>query len=347
MISAGLMLFGSYFAYDSVAAISQLLINQAGYTATQVGMMDSLYSWPNILGTVLIAGFLIDRFGTRVMSFILSGLVVLGAVIVAIAPSFIVLLIGRAVLGSGAEAMIVCQSVILAKWFKGKELALSFGLALTFMRLGSFASLNLETWIANNYGGISAAFWFAAFMCIFSLIFVVYYVVMEKAAEGKVKLAEPPAGDKVTVSGPYGTFGAMDTDREMIFIGGGVGMAPLRAIIFDQLVRIGTSRRMSFWYGVRSRIDLFHIDDLEVLAHRYDNFRIITALSDPASGDAWDGPTGFIHAVVYENYLKSHPAPEECEYYLCGPLLMIQSVLSMLDECGVGETSIFFDDFGS
>ena len=154
-------------------------------------------------------------------------------------------------------------------------------------------------------------------------------------------------GDKVTVSGPYGTFGAMDTDREMIFIGGGVGMAPLRAIIFDQLVRIGTSRRMSFWYGVRSRIDLFHIDDLEVLAHRYDNFRIITALSDPASGDAWDGPTGFIHAVVYENYLKSHPAPEECEYYLCGPPLMIQSVLSMLDECGVGETSIFFDDFGS
>lgn len=200
MIAAGLMLFGSYFAYDSVAAISQLLINQAGYTATQVGMMDSLYSWPNVLGTVLIAGFLIDRFGTRVMSFILSGLIVLGAVIVAIAPSFTVLLIGRAVLGSGGEAMIVCQSVILAKWFKGKELALSFGIALTFMRLGSFASLNLETWIANKYGGISAAFWFAAFMCIFSLIFVVYYVVMEKAAEGKVKLAEPPAGDKITFS---------------------------------------------------------------------------------------------------------------------------------------------------
>ena len=200
MIAAGLMLFGSYFAYDSVAAISQLLINQAGYTATQVGMMDSLYSWPNVLGTVLVAGFLIDRFGTRVMSFILSGLVVLGAVIVAIAPSFTYLLIGRAVLGSGAEAMIVCQSVILAKWFKGKELALSFGFALTFMRLGSFASLNLETWIANKYGGISAAFWFAAFMCIFSLIFVIYYVVMEKAAEGKVKLAEPPAGDKITFS---------------------------------------------------------------------------------------------------------------------------------------------------
>ncbi|MFC1529164.1 MFS transporter [Gemmatimonadota bacterium] len=199
MIAAGLMLFGSYFAYDSVAAISNLLITQAGYTATQVGMMDSLYSWPNMLGTVLIAGFLIDRFGTRTMSFILSGLVVLGAVIVAIAPSFTVLLIGRACLGAGAEAMIVCQSVILAKWFKGKELALSFGLALTFMRLGSFASLNMETWVANRYGGISAAFWFAAIMCIFSLIFVIYYVVMEKAAEGKVKLAVAPAGDKITL----------------------------------------------------------------------------------------------------------------------------------------------------
>ncbi len=200
MIAAGLMLFGSYFAYDSIAAISQLLIDQAGYTREQVGLMDSLYSWPNVLGTVLIAGILIDRFGTRIMSFILSGIVVLGTIIVAIAPSFTVLLIGRAVLGTGAEAMIVCQSVILAKWFKGRELALAFGLALTFMRLGSFASLNLETWVANNYGGISAAFWFASIMCVFSLVFVIYYVVMEKTAEGKVKLAVAPAGDKITLA---------------------------------------------------------------------------------------------------------------------------------------------------
>jgi len=200
MIAAGLMLFGSYFAYGSVSAISQLLINQAGYTQTQVGMMDSLYSWPNVLGTVLIAGFLIDRFGTRVMSFVLSGFIVLGAVIVAAAPSFTVLLVGRAILGIGSEAMIVCQSVILAKWFKGKELALAFGLALTFMRLGTFASLNLETWVANNYGGVDAAFWFAAITCVFSLIFVIYYVVMEKAAEGKVKLSVAPAGDKITVA---------------------------------------------------------------------------------------------------------------------------------------------------
>lgn len=200
MVAAGLMLFGSYFAYDSIAAISQLLISQEGYTATEVGMMDSLYSWPNILGTVLLAGILIDKFGTRTMSFILSGLVILGTVIVAVAPSFTVILIGRAVLGAGAEAMIVCQSAILAKWFKGKELAFAFGFALTFVRLGSFASLNLETAVANRYGGVGAALWFAVIMCVFSLVFVIYYAVMEKAAEGKVELAVAPAGDKMVFS---------------------------------------------------------------------------------------------------------------------------------------------------
>jgi MFS family permease len=200
MIAAGLMLFGTYFAYDSIAAISQLLISQEGYTATQVGMMDSVYSWPNILGTVLLAGILIDKFGTRTMSLILSGLVILGTVIVAIAPSFTVILIGRAVLGAGAEAMIVCQCAILTKWFKGKELALAFALALAFVRLGSFASLNLETAVANRYGGVGAALWFATIMCIFSLVFVIYYAVMEKAAEGKVELAAAPAGDKMVFS---------------------------------------------------------------------------------------------------------------------------------------------------
>lgn len=154
-------------------------------------------------------------------------------------------------------------------------------------------------------------------------------------------------GDKVAVSGPYGTFGARPGEREMIFIGGGVGMAPLRAIIFDELVTRKTERRMSFWYGARSRIDLFQEHEFEQLAAGNENFNWTVALSDPAPDDAWAGPTGFIHAVVYEQYLKTHPAPEDCEYYLCGPPLMIQAVLSMLEECGVDDDSIFFDDFGS
>lgn len=155
------------------------------------------------------------------------------------------------------------------------------------------------------------------------------------------------AGDKITVAGPYGTFAATDTDREMVFIGGGVGMAPLRAIIFDQLERRGTARKLSFWYGARSRKDLFYASEFDALAAAHDNFDWTVALSDPAPGEAWDGPTGFIHAVAYANYLKDHPAPEDCEYYLCGPPLMIEAVLSMLDECGVDEEAIFNDDFGA
>lgn len=154
-------------------------------------------------------------------------------------------------------------------------------------------------------------------------------------------------GDKVAVSGPYGTFAAQPGAREMVFIGGGVGMAPLRAIIFDQLANRTTGRRMSFWYGARSRIDLFHEHEFEQLAAENENFSWTVALSDPAPGDDWEGATGFVHSVVYEQYLKTHPAPEDCEYYLCGPPLMIQAVLSMLEECGVDDDSIFFDDFGS
>lgn len=153
-------------------------------------------------------------------------------------------------------------------------------------------------------------------------------------------------GDKVTVSGPYGDFGATETAREMVFIGGGVGMAPLRSIIFDQLERQKTKRRITFWYGARSRIDLFYEEEFARLANRHDNFTWTAALSDPAPGDKWDGPTGFIHSVVYEDYLKSHPAPDQCEFYLCGPPLMIQAVLGMLEECGVDDDMIFFDDFG-
>jgi Na+-transporting NADH:ubiquinone oxidoreductase subunit F len=154
-------------------------------------------------------------------------------------------------------------------------------------------------------------------------------------------------GDSAALSGPFGHFGATETEREMVFIGGGVGMAPLRSIVFDQLERIGTKRKMSYWYGARSRIDLFHSEGLEALGKAHDNFSWHVAMSDPAPEDNWEGSRGFVHAVVYEDYLKNHPAPWDCEYYLCGPPLMIQAVLSMLDECGVDPESIYFDDFGT
>jgi Na+-transporting NADH:ubiquinone oxidoreductase subunit F len=154
-------------------------------------------------------------------------------------------------------------------------------------------------------------------------------------------------GDTLTVIGPYGEFAARQSEREMVFIGGGVGMAPLRAIIFDQLERLGTRRKISFWYGARSRVDLFYVKEFEQLQAEHENFRWTVALSDPAPGDDWDGATGFIHDVVLERYLKDHPAPENCEYYLCGPPLMMKAVLAMLDEAGVDDDSIFNDDFGS
>ncbi|MCW5717909.1 MAG: NADH:ubiquinone reductase (Na(+)-transporting) subunit F [Bauldia sp.] len=154
-------------------------------------------------------------------------------------------------------------------------------------------------------------------------------------------------GDTVEVEGPHGEFMAHEGDREMIFIGGGVGMAPLRAIIFDQLDHHGTSRRISFWYGARSAIDLFYVEEFEALKARHPNFDWTVALSDPQAEDAWTGATGFIHNVVYERHLRDHPAPEDCEYYLCGPPLMVKAVLAMLDELGVDPDAIFFDDFGS
>lgn len=154
------------------------------------------------------------------------------------------------------------------------------------------------------------------------------------------------AGDTLVVAGPHGDFGARDSQREMVFIGGGVGMAPLRAIIFDQLVRLGTNRKISFWYGARSRADLFYVDEFDRLQEEHENFRWTVALSDPAADDQWDGANGFVHDVVLERHLANHPAPETCEYYLCGPPLMIKAVLTMLDEAGVGSDSIFNDDFG-
>lgn len=153
-------------------------------------------------------------------------------------------------------------------------------------------------------------------------------------------------GDHVTVSGPYGEFFAKDTDAEMIFIGGGAGMAPMRAHIFDQLERIRTKRKMSFWYGARSRREMFYVEDFDALAAEHDNFEWHVALSDPAPDDDWSGHTGFIHQVLYDKYLVDHPAPEDCEYYLCGPPMMNAAVLKMLDDLGVPRENVMLDDFG-
>lgn len=153
-------------------------------------------------------------------------------------------------------------------------------------------------------------------------------------------------GDQVTVSGPFGAMHATDNNREMVFVGGGAGMAPLRSLIFDQLIGIGTQRPISFWYGARSRRELFYAEQFEALAEAHPNFRWTVALSEPQPDDDWSGPTGFIHEVLYEHLLKDHPEPEECEYYLCGPPLMIRAVLRMLDDLGVPPENIRFDDFG-
>ncbi|ART61834.1 NADH:ubiquinone reductase (Na(+)-transporting) subunit F [Kushneria marisflavi] len=153
-------------------------------------------------------------------------------------------------------------------------------------------------------------------------------------------------GDKVTVYGPFGEFFAKDTDAEMIFIGGGAGMAPMRSHIFDQLKRLGTDRKISFWYGARSVRESFYNDEYDRLEEENPNFEWHLALSDPQPEDNWTGKTGFIHNVLYENYLKDHPAPEDCEYYMCGPPMMNASVVKMLLDMGVEPENILLDDFG-
>ncbi|TNF59594.1 MAG: NADH:ubiquinone reductase (Na(+)-transporting) subunit F [Deltaproteobacteria bacterium] len=154
-------------------------------------------------------------------------------------------------------------------------------------------------------------------------------------------------GDPVTIAGPYGEFYAKDTNNEMVFIGGGTGMAPLRSHIFDQLKRIKTDRKISFWFGVRSKRDLFYYEDFKRLAAEHPNFSYTVALSEPKSDDDWDGPVGFIHQVAYDQYLAHHDAPEDCEYYMCGPPLMVSAVQKMLTDLGVPEENVMFDDFGS
>lgn len=153
-------------------------------------------------------------------------------------------------------------------------------------------------------------------------------------------------GDEATISGPFGEFFARKTDKEMVFVGGGAGMAPMRSHIFDQLKRIKTDRKMTFWYGARSVREMFYVEDFDTLQSENDNFKWHVALSEPQPNDNWSGYTGFIHNVLYEQYLKDHPNPEDCEYYLCGPPIMNQSVINMLLDLGVEREDIMLDDFG-
>jgi len=153
-------------------------------------------------------------------------------------------------------------------------------------------------------------------------------------------------GDKVTISGPFGEFFAKDTNAEMVFVGGGAGMAPMRSHIFDQLKRLKTKRKMTFWYGARSLREMFYVDDFNTLAKENENFEWFVALSDPQPEDNWTGYTGFIHNVLYDNYLKDHEAPEDCEYYMCGPPMMTAAVIHMLKDLGVEDENILLDDFG-
>ncbi|MEA3413839.1 MAG: NADH:ubiquinone reductase (Na(+)-transporting) subunit F [Pseudomonadota bacterium] len=153
-------------------------------------------------------------------------------------------------------------------------------------------------------------------------------------------------GDTVSVSGAYGEFFARDTAAEMVFVGGGAGMAPMRSHIFDQLKRLHSKRKMSFWYGTRSKREIFYQDEFEALQREHDNFTWHVALSEPLPEDNWDGYTGFIHEVVLREYLQEHPAPEDCEYYLCGPPLMNAAVVKMLEDQGIDPENILLDDFG-
>jgi Na+-transporting NADH:ubiquinone oxidoreductase subunit F len=153
-------------------------------------------------------------------------------------------------------------------------------------------------------------------------------------------------GDKTVISGPYGEFFAKDTNNEMVFIGGGAGMAPMRSHIFDQLIRKHSNRKMSFWYGARSLKEMFYADEFDELAANNDNFDWYLALSEPQPEDNWEGLTGFIHQVLHDEYLVKHPAPEDCEYYLCGPPMMNSAVIKMLDSLGVHKENILLDDFG-
>jgi len=153
-------------------------------------------------------------------------------------------------------------------------------------------------------------------------------------------------GDKVMISGPYGEFFIKDTQREMMFIGGGAGMAPMRSHIFDQFLTKKTTRKATFWYGARSKREIFYEEHFREIEKQFPNFKFTIALSEPKPEDNWTGLTGFIHQVIYDQYLSKHEAPEDIEYYLCGPPQMNAAVQKMLDELGVPKEMIAFDDFG-
>ncbi|MFL2705882.1 MAG: NADH:ubiquinone reductase (Na(+)-transporting) subunit F [Gammaproteobacteria bacterium] len=154
-------------------------------------------------------------------------------------------------------------------------------------------------------------------------------------------------GDRLTIFGPFGEFFANETEAEMIFIGGGAGMAPMRSHIFDQLLRLNSKRKITFYYGARSLKEVFYKEEYDDLAERFENFSWTLALDNPLPEDNWDGPKGFIHQVILDEYLNNHPSPEDCEYYLCGPPPMMSAVFGMLDSLGVEPEAIKFDDFGS
>ena len=153
-------------------------------------------------------------------------------------------------------------------------------------------------------------------------------------------------GDKVTLSGPYGEFFVQETEREMCFIGGGAGMAPMRSHIFDQLKKEQTNRKMTFWYGARSKREMFYDDEFKLLQEENDNFSYHVALSDPLPEDNWEGYKGFIHQVLLDEFLSKHEDPTDVEYYLCGPPIMLKCCMEMLDDLGVEKDMIRFDDFG-
>ena len=154
-------------------------------------------------------------------------------------------------------------------------------------------------------------------------------------------------GDKVTVSGPYGEFFIKDTENEIVFIGGGAGMAPMRSHIFHLFKTLKTKRKVSFWYGARSKREIFYESDFEEIAKENPNFSFHIALSDALPEDKWTGSKGFIHQVLFDEYLKNHPAPEDVEYYLCGPPMMTSSAIKMLDNLGVQPENIMYDNFGA
>ncbi len=148
------------------------------------------------------------------------------------------------------------------------------------------------------------------------------------------------------ISGPFGEFFARENEKEMIFIGGGAGMAPMRSHIFDQLKRLKTKRKISYWYGARSKKEIFYQDDFDKLARENENFSWHIALSEPQPEDNWEGLTGFIHQVLFDEYIAKHEAPEDCEYYMCGPPMMNGAVIKMLIDQGVEPEDIMLDDFG-